>query len=281
MHYRMKHCKPADNSRQSDPLASKPLSDKPKTLAPPESDRDVCTSRCSLVWQRYIDNINSNKEAGDASDTHSSSDAASVANFRRRSRALHMLHYLAAEPSDEAYAAIIENADDQIIRAIRDVGRAFIQGSLGELSPVESLALGRYRKSIEGFADYANSMECTRKALLKPRKPRRHVPGSAEYVPMLLTLALARGGLETYVDDADGSDGSSRNSGDSEDSHDSSNDDSRHSSASEDSEDTSNDASHHGEDSEDSSNGASITARIARTRAMTLAITVGIGRLEQ
>ena len=50
MHYRMKHCKPADNSRQSDPLASKPLSDKPKTLAPPESDRDVYTSRCLLVW---------------------------------------------------------------------------------------------------------------------------------------------------------------------------------------------------------------------------------------
>ena len=55
-----------------------------------------------------------------------SSNAASVANFRRRCRTLHMLHYLAAEPSDEAYAAIIENADDQIIRAIRGVGRAFI-----------------------------------------------------------------------------------------------------------------------------------------------------------
>ena len=41
---------------------------------------------------------------------------------------------------------------------------------MGDLSPVESLALGRYRKSIEGFADYANSMERTRKVLLKPRK---------------------------------------------------------------------------------------------------------------
>jgi hypothetical protein len=80
-----------------------------------------------------------------------------------------MLRYLAAEPTGGAYAAIIENAGDQIIRAIRDVGRAFIQGSLGDLSPVESLALGRYMKSIQGFAD-ANSVECTRKAFLKPRK---------------------------------------------------------------------------------------------------------------
>ena len=164
-----------------------------------------------------------------------------------------MLHYLAAEPSDVTYAAIIEGADDQIIKAIRGVGRAFIQGSLGDLSPVESLALGRYRKSIEGFADYANSMECTRKALLKPRKARRRVPGSAEYVPMLLTLALARGGLETYVDDADGSDVSSLNSGDFEDSHDSSNDESRHSSAGEDSGDSNNDDNRHSSASEDGS----------------------------
>ena len=192
---------------------------------------------CSAISTAY----NNNMEDGDACDTHSSSSAASAANSRRRCRTLHMLRYLAAEPSDVAYAAIIEGADDQIIKAIRGVGRAFIQGSLGDLSPVESLALGRYRKSIEGFADDANSMECTRKALLKPRKARRRVPGSAEYVPMLLTLALARGGLETYVDDADGSDVSSLNSGDFEDSHDSSNDDSRHSSAGEDSEDSNND----------------------------------------
>ena len=176
MHYRMKHCKPADGSRQIDPLVSKPLCDKPRAFAPPESDRDVCTDRCSLVWQRHINNID--KEDDDASDTHSSSNAASDSKLRRRYRTLNMLRYLAAEPSDEAYAVIIESADDQIIKAIRGVGRAFNQGSIGDLSPVESLALGRYRKSIEGFADYANSMERTRKALLKPRKPRRRVPGS-------------------------------------------------------------------------------------------------------
>ena len=80
----------------------------------------------------------------------------------------------------------------------------YIEDSLGDLSPVESLALGRYRKSIEGFADYTNSIECTRKALLKPRKAGGRIPRSALYVPMLLTLALNKGGgLETYVEDAD------------------------------------------------------------------------------
>ena len=192
---------------------SKPLCDRPRAFAPPESDRDVCTERCSLVLQRHINSI---KKDDDASDMHSSSDAASVANSRRRCRTLHMLNYLAAEPSGKAYAIIIENADEQIIRAIRGVGREYNQGFMGDLSPVESLALGRYRKSIGELADYANSLERTREVLLKPRKPRRHVPESVEYVPMLLTLALTKGGLEKYVDDVDESadmdDGSDRTS---------------------------------------------------------------------
>ena len=56
---------------------------------------------------------------------------------------------------------------------------------------------------MDGLADYAQSTEHTRKALLKPRKATKSMPGSAEYIPMLLTLALARDGLETYVDDDD------------------------------------------------------------------------------
>jgi hypothetical protein len=235
MHFRTQHCKPADGPRHIDSLTSKPLCDKPRPFIPPTSNREICTDRCSQVWQRYLDSINNNNiEDGDACDTHSSSSAASDSKLRRRYRTLNMLRYLAAEPSDVAYASIIEGADDQIIKAIRGVGHAFIEGSLGDLSPVESLALGRYRKSIEGFADDANSIECTRKALLKPRKARGRVSGSAEYVPMLLTLALTRGGLETHVDDADESDVSSFTTADFEDSHDSSNDDSRHSSAGED-----------------------------------------------
>jgi hypothetical protein len=87
-----------------------------------------------------------------------------------------MLRYLAAETNDGGYAAIVEDADDHIIRAIRDVGRAFVQGSLCDLSTVESLALGRYREFIEGFAG-ADSLERTREALLKPRKGRRCVSG--------------------------------------------------------------------------------------------------------
>jgi hypothetical protein len=39
-----------------------------------------------------------------------------------------MLRRLAAEPNDAAYTAIVENGDGRIIRAIRGVGRAFIQG---------------------------------------------------------------------------------------------------------------------------------------------------------
>ena len=148
MHFRTQHCKPSDGSRQCDPFMSKPPPDKPRAFAPPTSESDVCTDRCSQVWQRHIDSI---KENADASDTHSVTSAASESKLRRRYRTLNMLRYLAAEPTGGAYAAIIENADDQIIRAIRDVGRAFIQGSSGDLSRVESLALPRCKKSIEGF----------------------------------------------------------------------------------------------------------------------------------
>jgi hypothetical protein len=117
---------------------------------------------------------------------------------------------------------------------------------------VEPLALGRYREFIEGFA-YANSLEGTRKALLKPRNPRGHVPRSIEYLPMLLTLALAWDGLETHIGDAEESDVTSFTSGDFEDSRESSNDDSQHSSSSDDSEGPGNDASHRGDASEDGS----------------------------
>jgi hypothetical protein len=70
-----------------------------------------------------------------------------------------------------------------------------MQGSLGDLSAAESLALGRYREFMEGFADDGSSTDGTRRELLKPRKARRCGSGSVICVPMLLTLALARGGL--------------------------------------------------------------------------------------
>jgi hypothetical protein len=76
-----------------------------------------------------------------------------------------------------------------------------------------------------------------RKVLLKPRKAGGSAPVSAVYVPMLLTLALGRGGLEVYAnDDDDGSDLSGFTTADIEDSHDSCNYDGQHSSASKDSE---------------------------------------------
>jgi hypothetical protein len=241
MHYRMKHCNPTNGPRQTDALVSKPICDKPQAFAPSNPCREVCTDICSKVWQRHIDYVK--KRAGEVSDTHSDDSVVSDSELRRRFRTMNMLRYLAAEPSGAVYAAIIEGADDQIIKAIRGVGRAFIHGYLGDLSPVESLALGRYRKSIEGFSDYANSTQCTRKALLKPAKVRRCVSGSAVYMPMLLTLALSRGGLEAYVDnDDDASDASSFSTADFEDSHDSSNDAS---------EESSDDSREHGQDPSD------------------------------
>jgi hypothetical protein len=234
MHYRMKHRRPSENTRQSEPLASKPLCDRSRAFTHPSSGHEMCTDRCSQVWQRHMDDIS--KYKGDTSDTNGNSSAASDFKLRRRYRTLTMLRYLAAEPTGRSYVAIIENTDDQIIRAIRDAGRVFIEGSLGDLPPVDTLALCRYRKFIEGFAD-ANSVECTRKALLKPRRARGRVPGSAVYVPMLLTLGLTRGALEKYVDDDDdGSDVSSFTSAELEDSHDSSKDCNQHSGASEDNE---------------------------------------------
>jgi hypothetical protein len=250
MHYRMKHCKAGDNSRQIDPSTSKLVCDKSRAIAPPTPVREKCTDRCSRAWQDFTDSCNENNnsavESSDASDTCSSSSVASDSKLRRRYRTLNMLRYLAAGPADGAYAAIIENADDQIIRAIRDVGRVFIRGTFGHLSTVESLALGRYKESIKAFAGDASSTECTRRKLLKPRKARGRVPWSVEFVPMLLTLALARGGLETYVD-GDGSDLSSFNSSYFEDSHDSCSDTSK------DRDSSSNDASDHSDFSEDGS----------------------------
>jgi hypothetical protein len=109
MHYRMKHWNPADGTIHSDPLVRKPPSDKPKAFAIPESYHDVCTSRYSIGWQHYTDNINSNKEDGDTSDTHSVSSAASDAMLRRR---YPTLRCFAAEPGDEDEAAIIDGGDD-------------------------------------------------------------------------------------------------------------------------------------------------------------------------
>jgi hypothetical protein len=243
VHYRMKHCKPTDGSRQINPLVSKPLCDRPRAFAPPMSERDVRTDRCSQVWERHIENIN--KQDGDAFDAHSDGSAANDSKLRQRYRTMNMLRYLAVEPSGLAYAAIIEAAHDQIIRGVTGFGRAFIQGSLGDHSPVESLALGRYKKSIEAFSYSASSTERARKTWFKRRKAGGCAPVSVVNVPMLLALALTRGGLETYVDDddEDRSDVSSLRTADFEYSHASSDGDGQHSSASEDSEPSNNDAS--------------------------------------
>ena len=276
MHFRTQHCKPSDGSRQSDAIVDKPLSEKPKASAP------RVTERCSIACQNRMNGIPD--YASDAEDMHSNGSE-SATNLRRRRRTLLMLRYLADAPSDEAYASIIANANGQIIRTIRSLAHAYVYGTMSDLSPVESLALGRYRESMmDRLTGYGQSMEDTRNALLKPRrKPRKPIPESTEYVPMLLALALARDELETHVDNADaastdeeedGSDDSdnilalltgdedssdghhSNNSEDSEESG-----DGHHSSNSEDSEDSSNDASedtseHASEDSGDPSDDA-------------------------
>jgi hypothetical protein len=200
MHFRTQHCNPTDNSRWINPLAGKPLCDKARAFAPQASDRDVCTDVCPQVLQRHL---SSKVEDGYTSDVRCGSSASTDFDSRRRCRAVHMLYYLAAEPDDEAYATIIELADELIISVIRAIAREYNEGSMGCLSSLESLALSRYRKSIDKLADYANSMKRTRETLLKPHKRRRHVPESVEYVPMLLTLALTKRGLAKYVDDFD------------------------------------------------------------------------------
>ena len=237
MDYRMRHCKPVNGPTQTDdPLASKPLSD--KAQAP---DRLVVDPKSSLLWKRYCNCINNNVntidngEDSEISDTHTNS-VDSEDNCRVRDRTLHMLHYLASGPSDEAYASIIANANGQIIRTITEVGRAYKRGDLGDLSPTESLALSRYKESIDRFTGYMPTTERRRNMLLEPRrKPRRALPESAEYVPMLLTLALARDVLETHVDNADASTDEDESDEDSSDAH--------HSSNSGDSEDSSDDDS--------------------------------------
>jgi hypothetical protein len=200
MHYRMKHCNPSDNSSQSIPFTGKPLHDKPQAFAHQASDRNACTDVCPQVLQRHL----SNKVAdGYTADVYCGSSAATDFDSRRRCRAVHTLYYLAAEPSDSAYATLIERTDELVISVIRAVAREYNEGSMGCLSPLESLALSRYRKSIGNLADYDISLKRTREVLLKPHKRRRHVPESVEYVPMLLTLALTKSGLAKYVDDFD------------------------------------------------------------------------------
>ena len=155
MHYRMKHCKPADGSRQIDPLASKPLCDKPRAFAPPTSGRLAYVTRACIAQPRecYCNNIE-DSEPSDTDDMHRSNPE-SAANLRRRRRTLLILRYLAADPSDKAYADIIANANGQIIRAIRTVAQAYVYGKMSDLSPVESLALGRHRESSRGLAGSA------------------------------------------------------------------------------------------------------------------------------
>jgi hypothetical protein len=229
MHYRMKHCKSVNNAAKTDnALASKPLSVRTKTPAPPKLGREVCTTKCSQLWQRYLDNVNTKNHDGDGEPSLSLTNSADDAdNDRLRDRTIHMLHYLASGPSDEAYASIIANANDQIIKTIAEIGRAYMRGDLDDLSQAESLVLSRFKDSIDKFA-YYRTAELGRYELLKPRpKQQRPIPESAEYVPMLLALALDRGGVETYADnanastDADSSDASdSNNSGDSDGSSD-------------------------------------------------------------
>jgi hypothetical protein len=199
MHYRKKHCKSVDSSKRCETFTSRPLCDKPRAFAAQASDRDVCTNVCPQVLQRHLSN---NVEDEYASDVHCSS-ATTDFDSRRRCRAVHMLYYLASEPSDIAYTTIIDQADELVISVIRAIGREYNEGVMGCLSPLESIALSRYRKSIDKLADYANSLKRTREMLLKPHKRRRHVPESVEYVPMLLTLALTKRGLGKYVDDFD------------------------------------------------------------------------------
>jgi hypothetical protein len=199
MHFRTQHCNPADNSRQINPLASKPLCDKARAFAPQAPDRDVCPDVCPQVLQRHLSNKVEDEYASDAQ----CSSAATDFDSRRRCRAVHMLYYLASEPSDIAYTTIIGEADELIISVIRAIGREYNEGVMGCLSPLESIALSRYRKPIGKLADYANSLKRTREVLLKPHKRRQHVPESVEYVPMLLTLALTKSGLAKYVDEFD------------------------------------------------------------------------------
>jgi hypothetical protein len=119
-HYRMKHCRPSEELGQCDSFADKPLPDKPRAFAPQASDRDVCTDVCPQVLQRHLNN---QVEHGYASDMHCGSSATTDFDSRRRCRAVHMLYYLAAEPSDEAYACIIDLADELIISVIRATAR--------------------------------------------------------------------------------------------------------------------------------------------------------------
>ena len=198
MHYRMKHCKPADNMRQSESVASKPLCDGARAFKPPTSGRKMSTDICSQASKNHVASI----EDDHGPDMLCTRIVAPDADSRRRCRAVHMLYYLAAEPSNVDYTTIVEMADVLVISVIRAIAREYDEGLMGGLSPVESIALGRYRKSIDKLASYANSLERTREILLKPRK-RRHAPMSIEYVPMLLTLASFKSGLSKYVDDFD------------------------------------------------------------------------------
>jgi hypothetical protein len=128
MHYRMKHCKPANGPRQCDPFASKPLCDKARAFAPQASDRDVCTDVCPQVSQRQL---SSKVEDCYASDVRCGSSAATDFDSRRRCRAVHMLYYLATEPVDRAYAILIEYADELVISVIRAIAREYNEGSMG------------------------------------------------------------------------------------------------------------------------------------------------------
>jgi hypothetical protein len=259
MHYRMKHCKTMNGPTRPDyPLATKPLSDEHANATKHTTRPDYPTTSKPLSDEhvnatKYIDPI-----VLDSSVLEHLRENVSKANDRERDRTFHMLRYLASEPSDEAYAAIIAVANGHIIRTIAEVGRAYMRDDLEDLSQAESLVLARHRESIDKFA-YALTTRDMRNALLEPHaNSDGSVPESAEYVPMLLALAVARGELETHIDHADASiagddepDGSSDSEGSSDGRHGDDSEDASDSRDASDSEASSD--GRHGDDSEDAS----------------------------
>jgi hypothetical protein len=214
MHYRVKHCKPTSELTHADvPVTSKPLyvrdhepvlehvlseSLPHKAHAPDDNVRDACLRACDRYYQ-HVHNVLSNQDNGVMVEHSNTVDGAD--NIRKRQRTLRLLQYLASGASDKAYAMIIRtmDANDQLIRTIREIQRAYILGDIADLTPAESLMLSRYRTSIERSVD-GISMEQYREVLLKPH---RCMPKSVHYVPVLLALALDRDGLEPYIDKAD------------------------------------------------------------------------------
>jgi hypothetical protein len=131
------------------------------------SDRNAYVDVCLQVSQRHLNN---KAEDGYASDVHCGRSAANDFDSRRRCRAVHMMYYLASEPNDKPYAAIIAKCDEPIISVIRAIAREYDRGFMGCLPSQQSLGLSRYIKPIGNPADYTNSLKPTQELLLKPRK---------------------------------------------------------------------------------------------------------------